>query len=438
MIDLDNDGLQEVVLLRVGKNLVLQGEGNCQFSLANERYGIDGGHRWTTAFSATFEQGQSFPTLAFGHYVNRTAPGSPWGTCEPNTLLRPESANNDTPRYQQPLLLEPGYCALSLLFSDWNNSGTAALRVTNDRQYHRGGFEQLWRFDLGRQPRQYRSSDGWKKVVIWGMGIAEGDLDGDGYPEYALTSMGDTRLQKLDLAQFIERAAPVYDDIAYQLGATAHRPYTGDDINPSTGWHSEFADFNNDGRLDLYIAKGNVEQMPDFAAFDPDNLLLANQHGEFIERGSEAGIALDTRSRGAAVVDLDLDGMLDLVVVNREANVSLFRQLGVRRGQHTGRTGNWLKIELRQPGANRHAIGATVSIKTGNLTQNRKRRIGGGHASGSHGFVHVGLGVAERARVRVRWPDGQWSAPFEAFANQHIVLEKGSQAARLWYPPDSR
>jgi len=436
VLDIDNDGHLDLVLLRVGQNMLLRGLGDCQFELANALFNFVDGHQWSTAFSAVFEAGRAYPTLAFGHYVDRAAPGSPWGTCADNTLFRTQESNQSAmPSYQQAITLSPGYCALSLLFTDWNKSGVDALRISNDRQYYRGGQEQMWRLDQGRLPREYRAADGWRRLIIWGMGIAEGDVDGDGYPEYALTSMGDTKFQQLDKTAFAEQGAPIYDDIAFAVGATAHRPYSGEDLNPSTGWHAEFADFNNDARLDLFIAKGNVEQMPDFAAFDPDNLLLQKHDGSFSEMGDQAGIALDRRGRGAAVVDLNLDGLLDLVVVNREENISLFRQTGVRHADHLVAGGNWLQIELRQPGVNQRAVGATVSIKTGNHNQTRRIRVGGGHASGSSGFIHVGLGVAERAQIRIRWPDGRWSATYQAFANQFMLIEKNRQQAKLWYPP---
>ena len=148
-----------------------------------------------------------------------------------------------------------------MLFTDWNRSGRPSLRVTNDRHYHRGGEEQLWHFDAGTLPRLYSRRDGWQKVVIWGMGIASADLNADGFPEYALTSMGDTKLQQLELDSFEENGWPQYRDIAYENSATAHRPYTGEDLKPSTGWHAEFDDVNNDGLHDLFIAKGNVEQL---------------------------------------------------------------------------------------------------------------------------------------------------------------------------------
>jgi len=432
-LDIDNDGIMDLAVLRVGENLLLKGKGECRFEVANRAYSFDGGRGWTTAFAAEWEKGETFPTLAFGQYVDRSAPGSPWGTCHDNFLFRPLSADEGTPDYSEPFTLSPGYCALSMLFTDWNRSGEASLRITNDRQYYRGGEEQLWKVPPHRPPKLYTASDGWRRLMIWGMGIAEADLDADGYPEYALTSMGDNKLEKLDPEA--EEDRPVYQNIAYDLGAMAHRPYTGGDLKPSTAWHAGFADFNNDGLSDLFIAKGNVEAMPDFASFDPDNLLLGLWQGGFTEVGNEAGIALDRRGRGAAIADLNLDGMLDLVVVNREAPVSLFRNCGVKTAFGSAPLGNFVEIEVSQEGANRNAVGARLSVKTGTHVMARNVQVGGGHASGSAGFTHVGLGTAERATIRVQWPDGEWSHPYRVFANQFVVIRRGEAAASYWYPP---
>lgn len=429
-VDIDNDGHRDLVLLRVGGNTLLKGGPDCRFTNANRAFAFDGGRAWTTAFAATFEKDNAFPTLAFGNYVDRTAPGSPWGTCHDNVLMRPSAT--DKPDYAEPETMTPGYCTLSMLFTDWNRSGTPALRVTNDRHYYRDGEEQLWRIEPGKAPRPYRRADGWRRINIWGMGIAEGDIDADGYPEYALTSMGDTKLQTLD--EEAEEGRPVYRDIAFERGATAHRPYTGADLRPSTGWHSEFADFNNDGLLDLYIAKGNVEAMPDFADFDPDNLLLGRHDGTFVEAGEASGVGLDRRGRGAVIADFNLDGALDLVVVNRMAPASVFRNRGGRVPWGARPMGNWLQVELQQDGANRDAIGATILVKSGNETRLRKVQVGGGHASGHSGFIHIGTGVAERAQIRVQWPDGEWSAAYRVFANNFVVIRRGEARARYWYP----
>ncbi|MEM9632144.1 MAG: CRTAC1 family protein [Pseudomonadota bacterium] len=432
-LDINNDGVLDLVLLRLGENLVLQGNGDCTFEVANRALSLDGGREWTTAFSATYEADQSFPTLAFGNYVDRSAPGSPWGTCHDNFLFRPEATAEGNASYPEATRLSPGYCTLSILFTDWNRSGEADLRISNDRHYYRGGEEQLWAVPPGRPPRPYRKSDGWQHLKIWGMGIASVDLDVDGFPEYALTSMGDTKLQKLD--DEADETVPVYQDIAFDLGVTAHRPYAGEDLKPSTGWHSEFQDVNNDGLWDLFIAKGNVEAMPDFAAYDPDNLLIGQWNGKFVETGDQAGVALDRRGRGAGLADFNADGLLDLVVVNRAAPVSLFRNVGQGTAEKPRPLGNWLAVDIRQPGKpNSRAVGAKISVKTGNRTVVKDVQVGAGHASGQMGFIHFGLGVAERANVRIKWPDGDWSHGYRVFANGHVIIERGAEKARLWYP----
>ena len=91
------------------------------------------------------------------------------------------------------------------------------------------------------------------------MGIASADLDGSGYPSYFITSMADNKLQVLDG----DRTRPSYRDTAFARGVTAHRPFAGGDVHPSTAWHAQFADVNNDGFADLFVVKGNIGAMPD-------------------------------------------------------------------------------------------------------------------------------------------------------------------------------
>jgi len=126
------------------------------------------------------------------------------------------------------------------------------------------------------------------------------------------------------------------------------------------------------------------------------------------------------------------------MVINREAPVTVFRNKGVQEAWGTRPLGNWLAIELKQPSPNPSAVGARILIKSGNLTQTRTVTIGGGHAAGSVGFIHVGLGVAERALVRVRWPNGDWSHEYRLFANHHAVIERDVDTSVYWYPPKDR
>jgi len=207
-----------------------------------------------------------------------------------------------------------------------------------------------------------------------------------------LTSMGDQLLQ-------IARPDGTYAPAPYEIGTYATRPHSGGDGRPSTGWHAQFGDVDNDGRADLFIAKGNVDQMPGMAMEDPNNLLMQQPDGRFAEAAAAAGVATVDRSRGAALVDLDGDGRLDLVVVNRRAPLELYRNV-------TPGTGQWIGIDLRQPGPNAFAIGAVVTLDTGRGRQSQQLTIGGGHAGGQAVPLHFGLGDADVARVTVTWPDG--------------------------------
>jgi hypothetical protein len=262
------------------------------------------------------------------------------------------------------------------------------------------------------------------------MGIASSDLTDDGYPEYYLTSQGDNKLQVL--ADGPDQ--PQYLDIAVERAAAAGRPYAGDTQLPSTGWHAEFADVNNDGFVDLFVAKGNVEAQPDYAANDPSNLLIGQADGTFVEGAAAAGIQSYARARGAALVDLNQDGLLDIVVVNRRENVLLWRNLGAGDAAAAAPMGNWLAVHIRQPAPNPYAIGAWVETRVGERTILREVVVGGGHVSGQAGPVHVGIGTADRAAVRVTWPDGEVGPWLTVDANQAVLVERGASEASPWSP----
>jgi hypothetical protein len=414
-LDVDSDGIMDLILLRVGENVAMRGLGECRFERANEAWNFDGGDGWTTALTATWEHGASWPTIAVGNYIDRKEETSPWGSCTDNWLHRPAAAEG---KFGPPFALKPSFCPLSMLFTDWNNSGTPSLRVSNDREYYEGGQEQMWRVDPGQPPKLYADTDGWKPLRIWGMGIASYDLNFDGYPEYFLTSMADNKLQTLTSVAADGPQKPDFKDVAFAKGVTAHRPYTGGDWHPSTAWHAQFEDVNNDGLVDLFVAKGNVDKMPDFATKDPSNLLLQLPDGKFQEAGEAAGIVSFAIARGGMLTDFNMDGLLDLVVVNRRENVKLWRNT-------SGDAGHWLEIKLEQDGTNRDAIGAKLDVQCDKIVLSREITVGGGHASGSIGWRHFGLGSLEHSAVRVVWPDGQTSDWQKVDTDKFYLVARG-------------
>jgi enediyne biosynthesis protein E4 len=430
-LDVDGDGNTDLVVLRVGEVQVFKGLGACKFERANAAWGVQSSNGWHSAFSATWMRGQSWPTLAIGTYLDRSKPEFPWGNCTAGMLLRPQA---DSKKFAPPVALAPGHCALSMLFSDWNRSGEAALRVSNDREYYKDGQEQLWSIKPTEAPTLYTPQQGWKPLQIWGMGIASHDITGDGLPEVFLTSMADNKFQQLEAGA----AQPKYIDSAYKRGITAHRPYVGGDIHPSTAWHAQFADANNDGYADLFIVKGNVSTMPDFATLDPNNLLLQLPTGNFTEVGQQAGVASFRRGRGGMMVDLNADGLLDMLVVNRWDKAQLWRNVGAGTPDKPVAMGRWLQLRLVQGGGNRDAVGAWVEVDLGPAAGGRVIRqeltVGGGHASGHSGWMHFGLGAAEQVKLRVQWPQGGWSEWQPAAANNFYTMTKDTGLAN-WKAP---
>ena len=169
--------------------------------------------------------------------------------------------------------------------------------------------------------------------------------------------------------------------------------------------------------------------MPDFALEDPNNLLLQNPDGTFLEAGDKVGVASTKRGRGAAVVDFNLDGNLDLVVVNRWDKAELWRNTGAGAGQ------NWVQVLLEQPGANRNAIGTWLEVMLQNGRVIRQEvTVGGGHASGQLGWLHFGLATSDKVKLRVQYPNAAWTEWQELSANEFYKLRRGLPTAKRWTP----
>lgn len=429
-LDVDSDGLTDLAVLRTQGNVLLRGLGGCRFEPANEGWGVDGGTAWTTAFSATWEAGATWPTLAFGNYLALVGGQPDRGRCADGDLVRPAGSGAPHP-YAAPVPLSPGWCTLSLLFSDWGRSGQRDLRASNDRHYYSDysdGQEQLWRMMPGVAPTPYTESDGWQRVRVEGMGIASQDVTGDGLPETYLTSQAASRLETLAAGP----SRPEFRNMAYQAGVEGAQPSMGDDHRPSTAWHPMFEDLNADGLMDLFVTKGNVEAQPDFAEQDPNELYLGQPDGTFVVATEGSGLLDMGRSRGAALVDLDLDGLLDVVVVQREAPVGIWRGVGAGTADRPVPMGHWLGLRLRQDGPNPDAIGSWVEVRANGRSTIREVTVGGGHGSGSLGPVRVGLGSASSAEVRVQWPDGAWGSWMGVPLDSYLTIEREATAPRPW------
>ena len=140
-----------------------------------------------------------------------------------------------------------------------------------------------------------------------------------------------------------------------------------------------------------------------------------------LEAGQIAGVDSTATSRGAMLSDFNMDGLVDLVVVNRDETAQIWRNT-------TKDGGNWFNVKLMQPAPNNDAIGSWLEVKIGDKITRREIFIGAGHASGQLGWAHMGAGMAKEAELRVIWPDGTASAWEKLNASAHYVLERGKPA----------
>ena len=146
------------------------------------------------------------------------------------------------------------------------------------------------------------------------------------------------------------------------------------------------------------------------------------EDGVFREVSIAAGVASMARSRGAALVDMNLDGLLDLAVVNRRVPMEIYQNI-------TATDGNWLAVSLSQPGANSRAVGAWLELRLGDRIIAREITVGGGHASGAAVPEHFGLGAAGAADLRIIWPDGQQSDWLPLSAGQTWEITRTPEGA---------
>jgi hypothetical protein len=184
-----------------------------------------------------------------------------------------------------------------------------------------------------------------------------------------------------------------------------------------TGWGCTLADFDLDGRLDLYISTGHVRHLEP----ERDVLFLGTVDGRFTEVTERAGPGMSEEhvARGVARGDFDNDGDVDLLINNLNDHPSLLRNDTPRRGRH------WLSVRLVGRPPNHDAIGAVVKITIGDQTQARPRLSGGSYLSQHDPRLHFGLGTHNNVdRLEVVWPDGSQQVMTDVPGDRFLVVRQ--------------
>jgi len=305
---------------------------------------------------------------------------------------------------------------LGVVTADFDGDGWVDIYVAND-----GDPNQLW---IKRKNGTFKNEallagaavnrDGKAEA---GMGVDAGDLDANETEDIFVTHLMDetnTLFLNLGKALFEDRTREA------GLGMPGHR---------FTGFGTLFFDYDNDGWLDLLVANGAVQLLPELMRRgDPyplgqPNQLFHNTGSTFVEVSRQAGEAFQLLevSRGAAFGDVDNDEDTDALITNNNGPARLLlNQVGSRN--------HWLGLRLIGKDAQRDMLGAQVGIVISkNRTLWRRVRTDGSYLSANDPRVVAGLGNAVQVEaVRVRWPDGAVDELKDPRVDQYTTLKEGA------------
>jgi hypothetical protein len=194
---------------------------------------------------------------------------------------------------------------------------------------------------------------------------------------------------------------------------------------PLSGWGLKFFDYDNDGDPDLLLANGHPDDMIESQAssvkYKEPLLMFENDGGRFrnVSARSGAPFARDYPARGAAFGDIDNDGDLDVLVSNNGEAPLLLRNEG-------GNRNNWLGLKLVSTRSNPGAVGALITWEAGGVRRARLKTAGGSYLASHDPREILGLGRAARAdRVEIRWPSGQIDRLTNPPANTYVKIVEG-------------
>jgi hypothetical protein len=320
-----------------------------------------------------------------------------------------------------------GYYGMSVIWADFNNTGRPDIYIANDstpkflyKNMGNGTFK-----DIGLQSGTAVSEDGSEQAS---MGIAVGDYDHTGRPSLYVTNFSD------------ENDLLYHNDGDWNFSEDSYSSGLALPSLPYVKWGTVFADFDNDGWLDLLTVDGHVypqvDQLPSGARYREPKVLSMNQkNGSFCDASTQAGEAIMEKraARGLAIGDLFNNGQMDAVVGDQDGTTMLLKNNGI-----TGR--HWVSFELAGTKSNRLAIGARLKLVAGGMTQTEEIHSGGSYLSQNDLRVHFGLGSATKIdSLEVHWPSGHVDSAKNLDADKfYSVLEGQGIVAASKIAPDAK
>jgi len=492
MVDINNDGYLDIyvsVSAPGGRskgadraNLLFINNGDGTFTEAAAKYGIaDTGY--TTHAVFLDYNGDGYLDLFLLNnsprdFARGAADTHPLGvrTVSPasyNTLYRNNGDGTFTDVSEQAgILRQIGY-GLGVVVADVNRDGRPDIYVSNDVSPN-----DVLYINTGKGTFIDQAAASLKHTSIAGMGVDVADFNNDGWPDVVQMDMLPPSLeQRKRMSGYLTNARRTeqrgrgfrddYDANALQLsnGRTANGVVVFSEIANFAGvaatdwsWTALFADFDNDGRKDLFITNGYPkapndldyqagifaarrsnseaaarEQLRELRSYRVPNYLFRNNGDLTFSDVSKAwGMDQPGFSYGAAYVDLNNDGKLDLVVNNIDAPASIYEN--VQRDT----TAHFLTVILEGEPPNRRALGASLMLTAGGTRQYLYHSPYRGFMSTMDDREHFGLGGAKRVdSLVVTWPNGRSQVLTNLDVDRLLTVRQSDASTTLHQPPPS-
>lgn len=428
--DINNDGLPDLYLSNLGSNQLYLNKGGGKFVEITKQSGADDS-RWTTSASFFDYDRDGWLDLMVVNYADFSVSNSPdcyaattaSDYCTPRVFRPPGNRlfrNRGNGVFEDVTAAagvdkEFGH-GLGIVTADFNDDGWIDIYVAND-----GDPNQLW---INQKDGTFVNEALLAGAAVnrngqaeAGMGVDAGDFDANGTEDIFVTHlMDETNTLYVNLHEL------VFEDRTREAGL-------GMPGRRFTGFGTRFFDYDNDGWLDLLVANGAVQLLPDlvrekhrFPLGQPNQLFRNSGNETFVEVLENPGAELQELevSRGAAFGDIDNDGDTDVLITNNNGPARLFlNQVGNRN--------HWLGLRLLGK-AKRDMLGTQVEIIVSEKNRLRRRvRTDGSYLSAHDPRVLVGLGGANKIKaVRVRWPSGAVEEWKDVPVDRYITLSEGS------------
>ena len=393
------------------RNLFFLNNGDNTFRDATEEFGIDQMYCFSTGANFGDFNADGYPDLYVGNYfleydgplteindativnASKTAHGY---------LLKNVKGKYFEDVYEEYGLRHRGF-GFGGVFTDFDNDGDPDLLVNHDFGY-KAKPNYLLRNEFPKKSFSYVEKEFDMDLRINAMGAAVGDYDNNGFMDYFITNI------KFNRFMVSGGAGQVYKDMAKQLGTYIF----------TISWGANFADFDQDGDLDLFVANGDLN--PNCQPMG--NYLFENKDGKFIESGRASGINDFGVGRGSVIFDIENDGDMDVLFINQEAIKDYPVESRTKLFRNDTPGGNWLKVALQGTDSESQGIASRIELVVGNERMIREIDGGGSsHLSQNSTIAHFGLGTHTKAdSLIITWSGGRITLLGEQAANQLVSI----------------